>query len=158
MNKNSIEQTVVDKLKQKKLRISFAESCTGGLCAARFISANGASEVLDASLITYSVKAKIKYLGIDKNLIDKYGVVSEQTALAMARGAAQENNADIGVGVTGYAGPTSDDPKIPVGTVCFGFYDRRKGISFTEYFKDMERNEVRLSASDFVFKKLNEII
>lgn len=158
MNKNSIEQTVVDKLKQKKLRISFAESCTGGLCAARFISANGASEVLDASIITYSVKAKIKYLGIDKNLIDKYGVVSEQTALAMARGAAQENNADIGVGVTGYAGPTSDDPKIPVGTVCFGFYDRGKGISFTEYFKDMERNEVRLSASDFVFKKLNEII
>lgn len=158
MNKNSIEQTVADKLKQKKLRISFAESCTGGLCAARFISANGASEVLDASLITYSVKAKIKYLGIDKNLIDKYGVVSEQTALAMARGAAQENNADIGVGVTGYAGPTSDDPKIPVGTVCFGFYDRGKGISFTEHFKDMERNEVRLSASDFVFKKLNEII
>lgn len=158
MNKNSIEQTVADKLKQKKLRISFAESCTGGLCAARFISANGASEVLDASLITYSVKAKIKYLGIDKNLIDKYGVVSEQTALAMARGAAQENNADIGVGVTGYAGPTSDDPRIPVGTVCFGFYDRGKGISFTEHFKDMERNEVRLSASDFVFKKLNEII
>ena len=158
MNKNSIEQTVADKLKQKKLRISFAESCTGGLCAARFISANGASEVLDASLITYSVKAKIKYLGIDKNLIDKYGVVSEQTALAMARGAAQENNDDIGVGVTGYAGPTSDDPKIPVGTVCFGFYDRGKGISFTEHFKDMERNEVRLSASDFVFKKLNEII
>lgn len=158
MNKNSIEQTVADKLKQKKLRISFAESCTGGLCAARFISANGASEVLDASLITYSVKAKIKYLGIDKNLIDKYGVVSEQTALAMARGAAQENNADIGVGVTGYAGPTSDDPRIPVGTVCFGFYDRGKGISFTEHFKDMERSEVRLSASDFVFKKLNEII
>lgn len=158
MNKNSIEQTVADKLKQKKLRISFAESCTGGLCAARFISANGASEVLDASLITYSVKAKIKYLGIDKNLIDKYGVVSEQTALAMARGAAQENNADIGVGVTGYAGPTSDNPKIPVGTVCFGFYDRGKGISFTEHFKDMERNEVRLSASDFVFKKLNEFI
>ena len=158
MNKNSIEQTVADKLKQKKLRISFAESCTGGLCAARFISANGASEVLDASLITYSVKAKIKYLGIDKNLIDKYGVVSEQTALAMARGAAQENNADIGVGVTGYAGPTSDDPKIPVGTVCFGFYDRGKEICFTKHFKDMNRNKVRLSASDFVFEKLNEII
>ena len=158
MEKTSIEQTVADKLKKKKLHISFAESCTGGLCAARFISASGASEVLDASLITYSVNAKIKYLGIDKNLIDKYGVVSEQTALAMARGAAQENNDDIGVGVTGYAGPTSDDPKIPVGTVCFGFYDRGKGISFTEHFKDMERNEVRLSASDFVFKKLNEII
>lgn len=158
MEKTSIEQTVADKLKKKKLHISFAESCTGGLCAARFISASGASEVLDASLITYSVNAKIKYLGIDKNLIDKYGVVSEETALAMAKGAALKNSADIGVGVTGFAGPTSDDPKIPVGTVCFGFYDRGKEICVTKHFKDMNRNEVRLSASDFVFEKLNEII
>ena len=158
MEKISIEQTVAEKLKKKKLHISFAESCTGGLCAARFISATGASEVLDASLITYSVNAKIRYLNIGRNLIDKYGVVSEETALAMAKGAALNNNADVGVGVTGFAGPTSDDPNIPVGTVCFGFYDRGKEICFTEHFKDMDRNKVRLSASDFVFKKLNEII
>ena len=105
---------------------SFAESCTGGLCAARLISVPDASAVLDASVITYSNQSKTDYLGVNPDTVERFGVVSEEVALEMAEGVSLKNNADVGVGVTGIAGPTGGSADKPVGTVCFGFKVREK--------------------------------
>ena len=105
LDNEDLNEVVVRILKEKGLSISAAESCTGGLFASAVTDVAGASEVLSASYVTYSADAKASELGVDSGIIARCGVVSAETAEAMARGAKARSGADIAVSVTGYAGP-----------------------------------------------------
>ena len=115
-----LEETVVHTLKAKGLTVSTAESCTGGLIAQRITSVSGSSEVFGYGFVTYWEQAKAKLVGVDPAVIAKYNVVSAPVAAQMAQGAAAVSGADIGISVTGVAGPTGGDAIRPVGTVYLG--------------------------------------
>ena len=152
----NIEELVVNILIEKGYHISFAESITGGLCVAKLINVPNASKVLNESFVTYSNEAKMKYLGVSKEKIDTYGGVSEDVAYEMALGVAKAANCEVGVGVTGIAGPTSDGT--PIGNVCFGV--AINGVCTTQMisFKDIGRNNVRKSATDYVFEMIYNLL
>ena len=116
-DKASLEQQVVELLREKGLRITFAESCTGGLLAARLVNVSGASEVFQASVVTYSNKSKRKLLGVNKCTLKVFGAVSSQTATEMAIGAMRRLGAEVSVSITGIAGPGGGTEKKPVGLV-----------------------------------------
>ncbi|MCM1260959.1 MAG: CinA family protein [Prevotella sp.] len=145
---------VVQLLLQKQYKISFAESCTGGLLASSLVGIPNASKVFDESIVTYSDASKVKYLGVNPNTIHQYGVVSEEVALEMALGIAKTTLAQVGIGITGFAGPGGGSIDKPVGTVCFGFSIQGITFSSTVYFKQMNRNEVRESAVTYVWETL----
>lgn len=157
-DKTPIESNLVSLLKNKNWHISFAESCTGGLATARLVNVADASKVLDASHVTYANDAKIKYLNVSQDTISKYGVVSENVALEMATGVAKKNNAEVGVGISGIAGPGGATANKPVGMVCFGFYINGKTYSETVQFGSIGRNSVRDSSVDFVYKTLIKLL
>lgn len=154
----SLEEQVVSLLQQKNFHISFAESCTGGLCSARLVSVASASAVFDAGVVTYANEAKIKYLGVKPETIGSYGVVSEPVAGQMAEGVANAQNAEVGVGVSGIAGPSGGTETKPVGMVCFGFYVDGAVTTVTKQFGDLGRNVVREAATEFVFEKLVKML
>jgi len=116
------EQAAVAALKSKNLKISCAESCTGGLLAASLISVAGASDVFLEGIISYSNESKIKRLNVSEKTLDNYGAVSARTAAEMAKGAAETLGADIGVSTTGIAGPSGATDDKPVGLVYIGLY------------------------------------
>ncbi len=157
MNRSK-EHIVVEALIKKGYRISFAESCTAGLAAARLVNVPAASGVFDAAVITYANDAKIKYLGVNPKSIEECGVVSETVAGEMAAGIAHENGAEIGVGISGVAGPTGGSDEKPIGTVCFGFYIDGQVFTYTKHFGDLGRNSVRAAAVEFVYDKLIELL
>ena len=101
----ALEEQVVDRLIHLGYTVSFAESCTGGLCCGTLVNVANASKVLNASFVTYANAAKIRFLGVEADTILNYGVVSEQVAAQMARGVAKTTESDVGVGITGIAGP-----------------------------------------------------
>ena len=115
-----LEETLVRTLKEKGLTISTAESCTGGLIAQRITSVPGSSEVFGYGFVTYWEAAKARLVGVEPDVIAKYNVVSAPVAAQMALGAAQAAGAEIGISVTGVAGPTGGDALRPVGTVYLG--------------------------------------
>ena len=155
MNK---EEELVKILIEKNYHISFAESATGGLLAARLINVSNASRVLNESFVTYSDEAKMKYLNVKKETIDTYNVVSEEVAKEMAIGLQKETNSDICATVTGIAGPTGGTKEIPVGMICFGFYINGNVLTKTVKFGDLGRNIVRQKASDFVYDTLLDLL
>ena len=101
----TLEEVLVETLAQKNYTIAAAESCTGGMFTSRLVNVPGASDVLNESFITYSNEAKMKYLGVKEETLNTVGAVSEETARQMAQGAAEAAGADVGVGITGLAGP-----------------------------------------------------
>lgn len=111
---------VVQLLVSKGKKIACAESCTGGLISAAITSVSGSSAVMDMSICTYAISAKERFIGVPAAIIDKYGVVSAETAAAMAEGVRKTAGSDIGISVTGIAGPTGAEPGKPVGTVYIG--------------------------------------
>lgn len=113
----TLEDHVIMLLKQNNYTVTCAESCTGGLLAARLINVSGASEVLKEAHVTYANEAKMKYLGVSQETLDNYGAVSEQTAAEMAKGAALLAGSNVSLAVTGIAGPDGGTPDKPVGTV-----------------------------------------
>jgi len=113
----TLEKAVVKLLRKEKLTVATAESCTGGMLAARLINVSGVSESLKVSYITYSDKAKKDILGVKKSTLAEYGAVSAEAAGEMALGAAQAANADVAVATTGIAGPTGGSEQKPVGLV-----------------------------------------
>ena len=150
-------ELLVDLLKSHNYTISMAESCTGGLLAACIVSVADASKVFKQSFVTYTEEAKMKYAHVKKETIDKYSVVSEEVALEMAKGVQKESNSNVGIGITGYAGPTGDN----VGFVCFGLAINDKAYSYEMYFGG-SRNDIRAQAVEFIvsktIEKLEEII
>lgn len=154
----ALEEQVVDKLIEKGYHIAFAESCTGGLCCGNLVNVTNASKVLDMSFVTYANEAKISLLGVKADTILSNGVVSEEVAYEMALSVAKVAESEVGVGVTGVAGPGGGTAKKPIGMVCFGFCINGKVKTFTEQFGEIGRNQVRKSSVEFVFKKLLELI
>ena len=154
----TLEEQVVFLLQKRGFHISFAESCTGGMCSARLVSVASASAVFDAGVVTYANEAKIKYPGVKPETIEGYGVVSEPVAGQMAEGVAKAQNAQVGVGVSGIAGPTGGTATKPVGMVCFGFYVDGELTTVTKQFGDLGRNAVREAATEFVFEMLAELL
>ena len=105
----------------RRTRIATAESCTGGLAAGALTAVAGSSDWFECGFVTYSNDAKIRDLGVPSATIERFGAVSDETALAMARGAVRASRADWALAVTGIAGPTGGSPDKPVGTVCFAW-------------------------------------
>lgn len=149
-----IARRVVELLKERNWRITFAESCTGGLAAAELVAVASASEVFDGSFVTYADSAKLRYLQVEEQAVEKHGVVSEMVALQMAQGACRQLDAQVGVGISGIAGPTGAVPGKPVGTVCFGFVIGDQQFAVTRQFGDIGRNEVRRQSVLFVYETL----
>ena len=110
------------------LTISAAESCTGGGFISSLIAVPGASQVIDASFITYANAAKVKYAHVDPNVLEAHGAVSEQVAMAMAQGVREEVGASIGVGITGIAVPSGGSKDKPVGLVYICVSDKENSI------------------------------
>lgn len=122
----TLEDVVVRSAVSKKIKIAVAESCTGGLLSGRIINSAGASECFMQGFVTYSNEAKHETLCIDSDILEKYGAVSEECAIAMAKNAAIKANADIAVSTTGIAGPSGGSDEKPVGLVYVGIYNRGK--------------------------------
>lgn len=154
----TIEEQVVNKLIDRGFRISFAESCTGGLCCGTLVNVSNASKVLDMSFVTYANEAKVELINVNPETIESYGVVSEQVAGEMCKGVAEKAHSEVGVGITGIAGPTGGTAKKPVGMVCFGFYVLGNVTTRTMQFGNIGRNEVRAKSVDFVFNTLAELL
>lgn len=116
----TLEEVVVKLLIDRRITITCAESCTGGLLSGRIINVPGVSDVYKAGFVTYSNMAKRKLLGVKKSTLKKFGAVSHQTAREMAAGAAKAAKADVAVAVTGIAGPDGGSSEKPVGLVYIG--------------------------------------
>lgn len=153
-----LEEELVNLLIKKGYHISFAESCTGGLCCAALVNVANASKVLDVSFTTYANEAKIKYLVVNESTIREFGVVSEEVAREMALGVANAAKSEVGVGVTGVAGPSGGTAKKPVGMVCFGFCINGETKTYKKYFGTIGRNEVRKASVEFVYQTLIELL
>ena len=136
-------------LKEKNIKISGAESCTGGMVAAEITSVDGISAVFNESFVTYSNDSKHRNLGVSLETLEKFGAVSEECAREMAEGAAARSGAGIAFSVTGIAGPTGGTKEKPVGTVCFGLFFKGKTFSKTAHF-DGDRECVRRASVDFI--------
>lgn len=116
----SLSEVVGQMLREGGYRVAVGESCTGGLVTAQLVDVPGSSSYVTTGVIAYSNDVKQAVLGVDPRLIDTDGAVSESVAVAMAEGAQRVGNVDIGIGVTGVAGPSGGSDEKPVGTVCFG--------------------------------------
>lgn len=149
---------LVELLKENKYHISAAESCTGGMFISSVIEYPGTSAIVDRSFITYSAAAKTELVGVPADIIADCGLVSEKVAFYMAKGAAQISNSEIGIGITGNAGPSSCDEDKTVGTVCFGICINGATFTFTQNFGKCDRTEVRRKACRFAAEKTVELI
>ena len=119
---DKLEQVIADLLIQNNLTVSTAESCTSGLLASRLTDIPGSSQYFKGGSVCYSNELKINDIGVDKDLIERYGAVSEEVAESLAKNIAQKNNTDIGIGITGIAGPDGGTEKKPVGLVFVGIF------------------------------------
>lgn len=118
----TISEAVGELLKEKNLKISTAESCTGGLIASKITDISGSSEYMQGSIVSYDNSVKVNQLSVKTEDLEQVGAVSKNVALQMAKGAAEKLNSDIGLSTTGVAGPTGGTPEKPVGTVWIGVY------------------------------------
>ena len=143
-------------IKSKKLTVSAAESCTGGLIASEFISKSGSSEYFLEGCVTYTVAAKISRLGVKQKTVDTYTVVSPEVAAEMAEGIRNNLHTDIGISTTGYAGPGGGDDKNPVGTVYIGLSIQNRPTITRRLQLSGERNEIRENAKNLAFEFLYE--
>jgi nicotinamide-nucleotide amidase len=153
----SMEEVVAKMLVEKNLTISSAESCTGGLIAAKLINYPGISCIFMDGAVTYSNEAKMKRLGVKKETLQKFGAVSPETAVEMALGISRTSNTDIGISTTGIAGPSGGTPEKPVGLVYVGI--SIKGETFVKELhisgtRNVVRNRASISALDFLRLKL----
>ncbi|MBD1170003.1 CinA family protein [Pelagibacterales bacterium SAG-MED08] len=132
-------------LNKKRLKISFAESCTGGLLASEITSVSGASKVFGLGLVTYSNQAKISVLKVNKNIIKKYGAVSPECCEAMVKNLAKISKAQINVSITGIAGPNGGTKTKPVGLVYIGVKNKNKILITKNIFKQKSRKAIQNS-------------
>ena len=135
--------SIVKKLNKKRLKISFAESCTGGLLASEITSVSGASKVFGLGLVTYSNQAKISVLKVNKNIIKKYGAVSPECCEAMVKNLAKISKAQINISITGIAGPNGGTKTKPVGLVYIGVKNKNKILITKNIFKQKSRKAIQ---------------
>ena len=150
---NNLE--LVKLLTEKGLKISFAESMTGGMLASSIVDISGSSNVLERSFVTYSNQAKADILGVSLDTISQFDVVSEEVAKEMVMGLKKISGADINVAVTGYAENYSSQ----YCATCFVAISYQNKIHIYHYlFKDMQRNQVRLETTKRIFDQIIKLI
>ena len=136
-------KSLIKTLTKKKLKISFVESCTGGLLASTVTSISGASKIFNLGLVTYSNQAKIKVLKVNKNIIKKYGAVSHECCYEMVKNLSKISRANINVSITGIAGPKGATKAKPVGLVYIGV-KKGNNIKIKKYlFKSKKRSTIQ---------------
>ena len=150
-----ISQKVFKLLNKKKLKISLAESCTGGLLASTITSINGSSNIFILGLVTYSNKSKINILKVPRKIIMKYGAVSYETCLSMVNNLNILSKTNICVSITGIAGPKGGTNEKPVGLVYIGIKKGKKILIKKYFFKSKKRNSIQKAT---VIKALNLIL
>tara|TARA_B100000787_G_C16027950_1_gene221407 strand:- start:64 stop:534 length:471 start_codon:yes stop_codon:yes gene_type:complete len=145
---------LVKKLIQKKLKVSFAESCTGGMVSNAITSVSGSSKVFNLGLVTYSNKAKMDILKVPKKIINKYGAVSNECCLSMVKKLSKISKANISVSITGIAGPNGGTKLKPVGLVYIGVKKGDKIIVQKNLFKNKNRISIQKATTTKVLKTL----
>ena len=136
-------KSLIKLLIKKKIKISVAESCTGGLLASTITSISGASKIFNLGLVTYSNQAKIKILGVNKNIIKKYGAVSHECCYAMVKSLSKISKANINVSITGIAGPMGGTKQKPIGLVYVGIKKGNKTYINKYLFKSKKRTLIQ---------------
>ena len=152
---NGLNEKLIHLLIEKGLKISTAESCTGGLLSALLTNVSGASEVLEECIVTYSNDVKERELGVKHETLERFGAVSHDTAEQMASGICNHTGADVGIGITGIAGPTGGTKEKPVGTVFIGI-SVNGNVSVYENHFDGDRDKVREQSCAFALNKAIE--
>ena len=149
---------LVNLLIKKKISISFAESCTGGLLSSTITSIPHSSKAFKLGLITYSNHSKNKLLKISKNLLNKYGAVSKQVCLAMAKNINKIAKTDLSISITGIAGPSGGTPLKPVGLIYIGIKFRKKLVCKKLLIKNKNRNYVQKETVKKTLRLLSNLI
>jgi len=150
-----LARKIVKLLSKKKLKISFAESCTGGLLASSITSVSGSSKVFTLGLVTYSNQSKIDILKVTKKIIMKHGAVSYETCLSMVKNLNKISKTNISVSITGVAGPKGGTKQKPVGLIFIGIKKDNKTMVKKYLFKNKKRNSIQKNT---VNKALNLIL
>ena len=156
MNKLSFK--IVKLLTKKKLTVSFAESCTGGLLASSITSISGSSKVFNMGLVTYSNNSKVKLLKVPKKTITKYGAVSYETCLSMVKNLSKISKANISISITGVAGPNGGTKVKPVGLVYIGLKKGSKIIVKKNLFKSKKRISIQKATAKQALKMILKIL
>lgn len=160
-NTETHAQSIGKSLVKNKLTLAVAESCTGGLVSSKLTDVSGSSNYIKLNFVTYSNNSKVQILGINKKLIENYGAVSKQTALSMAEGVRMVSGCDIGLGITGIAGPTGGSINKPVGlvfiAVCNRYVSRVIKLKIPSHFSRIEiKNKASQQAIVFLEEFINE--
>ena len=150
-----LAQKLVKLLSKKKLKVSFAESCTGGLLSSSITSISGSSKVFTLGLITYSNQAKINILKVPKRIIIKHGAVSYETCISMVKNLNKISKTNISLSITGVAGPKGGTKQKPVGLVYIGIKKANKSLVKKFLFKNKKRSSIQRAT---VNKALNLIL
>ena len=150
-----LSQKIVSVLRKKRLKISLAESCTGGLLSSSITSISGSSKIFTLGLITYSLQSKIYILKVPKKTISKYGAVSYETCLSMVKNLDKISKTNIAVSITGIAGPKGGTKQKPLGLVFIGIKKGNKTLVKKYLFKNKKRISIQRAT---VIKALNLIL
>ena len=146
------------KLIKKKITLSVAESCTGGLLSCKFTRLSGSSKYFQMGLVTYSNNAKIKILKVKKKIIDKYGSVSPECCGSMVQGLTKISKSKINISITGIAGPNGGTKDKPVGLVYIGLTKRNQTIVSENFFKKKDRKSIQNKTVEKCIKLIQDII
>ena len=151
---SNLSLKIVKLLTKKKLTVSFAESCTGGLLASSITSISGSSRVFNMGLVTYSNNAKVKLLKVPKKTITKHGAVSYETCLSMLKNLSKISKSNISISITGVAGPNGGTKEKPVGLVYIGLKKGSKIIIKKNLFKSKKRISIQKATAKEAFKMI----
>lgn len=154
---NKLVRSVGRLLLKQRLNLSICESCTGGMLGSIITSIPGSSRYFKGGVIAYSNEVKKNFVGVKNHTLNKFGAVSEQTARQMAQGTRRLIGADIGVSITGIAGPKGGTKEKPVGTVFIGITDNKKIKVYKFHFKG-NRNQIRKNVCTQALKLLVDFI
>ena len=152
-----IIKKVIDKLIKKNISIAVAESCTGGLITNTITKYSGVSKIFSYGIISYSNKAKSKYLSVSKSNLSKFGAVSKEVAEDMINGLYKNEKTQICISTTGIAGPNGGTKLKPVGLVYIGIKINKKNYIFKKIYKG-KRLDIQRKTRDFLFRKINKLI
>lgn len=155
--KRFVEDRIAELLAKKNIKVSTAESCTGGMIAATLVNVSGISNWFEEGYVTYSNSAKQKLLGVDKDTLKQYGAVSEQTARQMAIGAAKAAGCQAAVATTGIAGPDGGTAEKPVGLVYIGAVVK-DAVVVEKHFFQGDRAEVRKQSTQAALELLEQML
>lgn len=154
-NVMNVAEEVVSLLKEKNYFVTTVESCTGGLVASAIVDVSGASSVFEKGYVTYSDSAKAQMVGVDGNIINKYGVVSVEVAEQMAVCGKRVAHTECSIATTGVAGPTGGTDEVPVGTVCIAVAVN-EAVNVKRYVFDGDRTDVRKQAVEMALIMLKD--